>query len=334
MPDSWHDLITAAPSVAFSGTLANNAIYPLPHYRFLAVTGPDAEKFLQGQLSCDMRLISETRSGMGAHCNAKGRMLSSFRICRERPDSFLLRLHQSIAVPASSALAKYSVFSKATLAEADSMAAVGLHGPAAHDTLHRLFGELPGHDFGQQQIGEHAMLVCTNAQLAAYEIYADKAQLLALWPQLAASLPIMDQRQQQLIEHNSGLAFVEQGTVEQLIPQMLNYQALPAISFKKGCYTGQEIVARMQYLGKLKRRLYRFRCEADGDIACGDELYINGSTQSCGLVASTLTLDECHQDMLLVLTSEASRQNTLVTATARLSALEALALPYAVETGE
>src|SRR5690606_16752353 len=127
-----------------------------------------------------------------------------------------------------------------------------------------------------------------------------------------------------------GLAFVQQAIVEEFIPQMFNYQATPAISFKKGCYTGQEIVARMQYLGKLKRHLYHWQADA-GLLNVGDTLFIEQGKQGSGNIASAVAIGEQRWDVLVILTDDAAGAAQLFTETGTLSNITKLALPYTLE---
>lgn len=328
MSATWQAFIASQTLDQQAQALADNAVYPLQQ-AFLHIQGADAAKFLQGQLSCDVRQLNLTHAGLGSHSTAKGRMLSSFRICQNAADSYLLRVHTTLTESASAALRKYIVFSKATLTIADNLAGIGLHGEQAKQRLMNLISELPDGDFGQC-INNDLIVVCTSAVLNSYEVYGEPAALQSLWLSLAATLPAMDDKQHQLIEHQQGLAFVQQATVETFIPQMFNYQATPAISFKKGCYTGQEIVARMQYLGKLKRHLYHWQTDAE-TLNSGDTLLTEPGQQGCGHIASAVPIGGQRWDALLVLTDDAAEATQLFTEHGVLSNIRKIALPYTLE---
>lgn len=315
-------------------TLAVNGIYPLSHC-FIHVTGQDASKFLQGQLTCDIKKLSTLQSGLGAHCNSKGRMLSSFRIVQLADNHYVLRLHASIADSALQALKKYAVFSKVNLAISETMAGIGLHGAEAKQALNAFMPQVPTQAYQQQLFrlsaenpsltqadfspvtddAPNVCIICTDATLPSYEIYADAPILMQLWQSLSQTISTFSEQQHRLAEHQQNLAFIEAATVDEFIPQMFNYQDTPALSFEKGCYTGQEIVARMQYLGKLKRRLYRKQLETQGNVQIGDGLALAEGTQNIGHIVGLVEVDAGRYDALMVLTEEGAGAERLHSAT-------------------
>lgn len=290
--------------------LAENALYPL-NSAFLQVSGPDAVKLLQGQLTADVQLINPQTSSMAAHCNAKGRMQSSFRLVNTAENNFVLRLHSNLIAFAQEQLHKYAVFSKVSLERLDDFYGVGLHGEKAKAALQTFIGSsaLPSEDFGQI-ISQEMIIICTSKRLNSYEIYSSTATLSALWQRLDQSIVAYHSTQHQLVEYEIGLAFVEDATKSEFIPQMFNYQNTPAISFSKGCYTGQEIVARMHYLGANKRDLYRVQLTGNA-LTLGASLSLEPGKQSCGHIVGLVQVDERHWQALLVLTAAAAVSSKL-----------------------
>ncbi len=327
MPVLWNDFIQNITLEQNPQPLLENAIYPLHHQAFLVIEGSDAAKFLQGQLSCDINQLSQTHSGIGSHSNPKGRMLSSFRICQIGDDEFLLRLHASIIENAEKALAKYIVFSKATIRQEKQYVGFGLHGTMALEKLQAVFADIPLND-GGQVLTNDGILICTSSELKSYEFYASTEQAAMLWSKLDSHLQTTNDSQHRLIQQHLGLAFVEENTFDSFIPQMFNYQFTPAISFKKGCYTGQEIIARMQYLGKLKRHCYHYHIQTEGNLVVGEELYLDNATQSVGHILSAVKVSDCDWEALLVLTDAAEQAQHLNTAITRLALLQRKHLPY------
>lgn len=330
MPVAWSNLIHTLTPKTNPNSLEEEAIYPLTHLSFIQITGPDAGKFLQGQLSCDMTELSQSQSGIGSHNSPKGRMLSSFRISQNAADSYLLCVDHSITDQAKAALAKYIVFSKADINLRDNMVAIGLHGTQAFKNLQSLFDDVPTQDYQQLQT-DGILITCTSSVFQSYEIYADASQAIQLWDKLALGLTIAKQEQRTLIQNQLGLAFVEIASYDTHIPQMFNYQATQAISFKKGCYTGQEIVARMQYLGKLKRHMYHFQADYSGQLSTGDPICIEGKTQAIGNIAAAVQVTDLSWDLLLVLTNEAVISSALLINDEALLNLQKIPLPYDVE---
>lgn len=327
MNESWQHFIDSLALGNMASPLQANAIYPQTTQGFIEISGIDAAKFLQGQLSCDIQQLTLEQSGLGSHSNAKGRMQSSFRICRYENNSFLLRIHHSILEQARTALAKYIVFSKATIAINTNRAGIGLHGDKVPGLLKQFFSIIPNSDY-QQHIENDSILICTSATRHSYEIYTTTEKAIALWQNLSKELLPCTASQHQLLENHLGLAFVEAGTFDAFIPQMFNYQATPAISFRKGCYTGQEIVARMHYLGKMKRHMRHYTAEHAKNIAAGDDVFSGNSEQSIGDIVSCVSTGKKQWDLLINLTDEAAKNGVLNLATGSLEKVQELELPY------
>ena len=229
--------------------MADSAFFcTLSHEGVLAVRGSDAGKFLQGQLTCNISYLNDHTASLGARCMVKGRMQSSFRILAEG-DGYLLAMTRELLEPQLADLKKYAVFSKAKLTD-DSAAWVrfGLHdGEAA---LQALGLEVPTQT---DAVSRHNGLIAIAVSAARVELWVPAEQAEAVQAQLAAKLANADLNDWLLGQIRAGIGQVMPQTRELFIPQMINLQAVGGVSFKKGCYTGQEIVARMQYLGKLKR---------------------------------------------------------------------------------
>ncbi|BCQ60070.1 tRNA-modifying protein YgfZ [Pseudomonas sp. Boi14] len=280
--------------------MADSAFFcPLSHEGVLAVRGPDASKFLQGQLTCNLNYLSDSQSSLGARCNQKGRMQSSFRILLEG-DGCLLAMARELIEPQLADLKKYAVFSKAKLAdESASWARFGL--ADAQVALSGLGLELPEED-GSVARADGLIALRVSSQRA--ELWVPAERVASLRQQLAAQLPEGELNQWLLGQVRAGLGQVMPETRELFIPQMLNLQAVGGVSFKKGCYTGQEIVARMQYLGKLKRRLYRLALPGDTLPAPGTALFAPSHNSAIGEVVLAARAQQ-GVELLAVLQAEA-----------------------------
>lgn len=328
MSEIWQRFIVSLQLPQQPSPLFSDAIYPLDAHRFLDINGQDAAKFLQGQLSCDVQQVSLIQSSLGSHSNAKGRMQSSFRICRYSDNGFLLRVHHSIQEQAKAALAKYIVFSKASMSINNNQVGIGLHGKKAYNALSRHFSAIPNRDY-EQIVTNDCILICTSAEKSSYEIYAHQDQCIDLWRALSTDLTPCNCEQHHLLENHLGLAFLEIGTYDAFIPQMFNYQMTPAISFKKGCYTGQEIVARMHYLGKIKRHMRHFTTQHFGDIAAGDAVFTQEKEQSIGDVVSAVKTALDEWDLLINIT-DINAGTSLKIAANTLSNINEVPLPYSL----
>ncbi len=249
----------------------------LSHEGVLAVRGPDANKFLQGQLTCNLNYLDAQRSSLGARCTPKGRMQSSFRILMEG-DGYLLAMDRALVQTQLTELTKYAAFSKSKLYdESDEWVRFGLS--AGDGALVSLGLDL---STNADQVVSTQGLIAVRLSDGRAELWARAKDAETTHLRLAAQLPEAPIETWLLAQIRAGIGQVVAATRELFIPQMINLQALGGVSFKKGCYTGQEIVARMQYLGKLKRRLHRLAAE-DSDTAVpepGVDLYspVHGSS--------------------------------------------------------
>ena len=233
--------------------MADTAFYCiLSHEGILAVRGPDASKFLQGQVTCNLNYLSDSHSSLSARCTPKGRMQSSFRIVSVA-DGYLLAMASELLEAQLADLKKYAVFSKSKLGdESPDWLRIGLS--RGDDILHSLGLPLAAE---ADSVVHHNELLALRLSDGRAELWVPASQAAAVQTQLDSKLPQAPLNDWLLAQVRAGVGQVMGSTRELFIPQMINLQALGGVSFKKGCYTGQEIVARMQYLGKLKRRLYR-----------------------------------------------------------------------------
>lgn len=227
-----------------------SSITNLSRFGFLAVNGKDARSFLQGYTTCDVDKLDETHN-LGAICNLQGRMVTNFRIA-ETGDGLILRMNRGLVQRTLDFLAKYIVFSKATLLDVSEQ----WH-------CYGITGDKPSAEVDQ---------ILLSVDDDRYE----------LWRQ--SELPTTgDTAQWNTMECRQGLAWLEDATAEQYLPQMLDLHALNAIDFDKGCYLGQEIVARAQYRGQLKRRLH---CsDTTTELTVGTELFSDAGRNIGEIVA-------------------------------------------------
>ena len=238
-PTQEHTPTTLAAKTQQSGDAIS--IIPLDLYRTVSISGPDAHTFLQGQLTCDVNALSGQHSQFGAHCNVKGRIISNFLISRHQEDVFILRWHQSINDIAGAALKKYMVFSKATLRDEPEWSSIGLLGEDADALLNTLIAGKAIDAFHRISAIQIECLVSPKSTPAFLT--------------LTAELPQSDVNTWRHALITNGIVDVDAAISETFLPQELNLEQRGGISFKKGCYTGQEVIARLHYKGKLKKTL-------------------------------------------------------------------------------
>jgi folate-binding protein YgfZ len=307
--------------------MADSAFFcMLSHEGVIAVRGPDASKFLQGQVTCNLNYLSDSNASLGARCTPKGRMVSSFRIVSEG-DGYLLALASDLLEAQLADLKKYAVFSKSTLSdESAEWLRLGLND--ADEVLGELGLMLPTEADG----------VARAENLLAIRLPDGRVEL---WVRQAISSEVLQQIQAKLAEQplntwllaqiRAGIGQVQGATRELFIPQMINLQAVGGVSFKKGCYTGQEIVARMQYLGKLKRRLQRLSLPGSELPAVASELFSPVHRSSVGEVVLAAQ-SETGVELLAVLQEDAVTDGRIHLGSETGPALQLLDLPYTLNS--
>jgi folate-binding protein YgfZ len=304
----------------------DNIICPLSHYGLLSCEGPDSAKFLQGQTSCNINDITDQQAQLGAYCTPKGRMISSFLAARRNEQQHMLRMHRDIIEDSKATFGKYIVFSKAELRDdSEQCHAFGLYGPAAKANVAQAFGATPA---GKLQVvnrdGQLAIQLDDDGLI--FECWLQTDQLAHYWPALSDQLNPKGSSYWQLLTIRQGLADVSQATAGEYIPQAFNYPQIGAVSFNKGCYTGQEIVARMHYRGKPKWGAYRIQYR--GPAAEDNTELLSDGSQGIGNIINQVALDEQLHEALAVIThSEIDKPLQLATDQQR---VEVLSLPYAI----
>ena len=296
----------------------------LSHEGVLAVRGPDANKFLQGQLTCNLNYLDSQRSSLGARCTPKGRMQSSFRIFPEG-DGYVLAMDKALVPSQLADLAKFAVFSKSKLTdETAEWVRFGLSG--GDGALLAL-----GLDLVQtpDQLTQGHGLIAIRLPDGRAELWARAAEADTIHTRLATQLREASIDAWLLAQIRAGIGQVVDKTRELFIPQMINLQAVGGVSFKKGCYTGQEIVARMQYLGKLKRRLYRLTAEAEAPPP-GLDLFSPVHGSSVGEVVLAAKADGV-MELLAVLQADAAVDGRIFLGSPDGLPLTLLSLPYTLD---
>ncbi len=238
--------------------LANNSVVSQldGNYGVLSIQGIDSAKFLQGQLTCNVQEVTAQQARRGAHCTHKGRMVASFYLMQISEQHYLFVLPLETLSALQKSLQKYIVFSKAKLSDATNEYILrGISGENAAKKITDIFGAAPTAALAQIS-HENGTAICIDSHPARFLCIIPSASQTQFDEALSASLT-SDAHYWNWLDIASGFGTVRADTIEEFIPQMLNLQVLDGVSFTKGCYTGQEIVARMQYRGILKKAMYR-----------------------------------------------------------------------------
>lgn len=316
--------------LSFSGFLeqvtavrSGNALALLDNLGIIQVQGEDAQTFLQGQFSADIREVSTARAQFSTYSTAKGRMLASFLIWQHE-DSYYLLLSADIAAAIAKRLTMFVMRSrvKVTLLNTSAVQVAGLRGSALEQALEAYFITQASQPLAVIQQGEDVAIALPEGGYLVYlAVDSPLPALLQAVDAVAVSAAAWAIR-----DIDAGIAWVTQATQEQFVPQMANMEIIGAVSFKKGCYPGQEIVARTQYLGKLKRRLFKARLTQFA--AVGSKLFSPElPDQSIGMVAAICQVGGCEYEALVVVQSACWDKGIYLEAE-YINALEPLTLPY------
>lgn len=288
----------------------------------IRISGKDAKQFLQGQLTCDLEEINTEQSRLGAHCDVKGRIIAGFRLFFYQNDYYFLLPRSTLPLLLAS-LQKYAVFSKVKLTEvSQDWQIIGLYGP----TIKGLFNEQRLYPTKENGVAESGHTLCLSTP-------GPMPRAILLAP-VSPTIDFIDTKfEQQSVNHwhlldiMDGIPTIYPETSGQFTPHQLNFPEIGGVSFKKGCYIGQEIIARTHYLGKSKSRLYRVRFQVHILPLPGTPLFENEQkTEKGTLIMCAKEQDNYYQALVCL-------QTQAISHTIRLGSLEGpvldfLELPY------
>lgn len=312
----------------------SDIIADLSHFSVVRVTGDDAQGFLHNQFTNDVRRVSGEQSELNSYCTAKGRMLSVFRLFRLADGAYALRMPQEVSEGFLKKLRMFVLMSKVEIEDAsDSLMRFGVSGPHVSDALQGLVGTIPDAVNGVVHAGDITIMRIPGPH-PRFEIYGPEAEMARLWTGLAEVAKPVGHDAWALLDIHAAIPTVYEGTVEAFVPQMANMQLVEGVSFKKGCYPGQEIVARMQYLGNLKRRMYRAHIDTAERPFPGDALFSvhSKSGQGTGKVVDARPSPEGGYELLAVVQIDCAEADDVHLHEADGPKLSFLNLPYPVET--
>lgn len=321
----WNDFISANTSLSEEATPAC-ALVDLSDLGLIKVSGEDKETFLQGQLTNDVTKVSGTHSQMSSYCSPKGRMLANFRLFMRGDDIYII-IPQEKLEAILKRLRMFVLMSKVVLDDvSEELVCVGVVG-----------------DCTSVKLPTESDDVATEAGITSIRLAGDSPRALLvgdfesmseLWQSSGAA--IKERSYWSLQDIRAGLPTVYEQTTEAFIPQMTNMQLINGVSFKKGCYTGQEVVARMQYLGKLKRRMFRVSIDTDTMPEPGTELFSasSASGQGAGKIVEASPSPDGGFEALAVAQISSAEADDLTLGSAEGPKLNLLDLPYSFEEQE
>jgi tRNA-modifying protein YgfZ len=299
--------------------LSIDGITPLSHWGLIRARGTDAVKFLQGQLTNDVTTLDSSHARLAGFCSAKGRLQASFIVWKLTPDELLLACSASV-LPAT--LKRLSMFVlRAQCKLTDASAELLLWGAVGESARAAMAGTPV---WGVREVTGGTLLRLPEVDgLPRCMMVLSPGGLIAATPAIATDA-------WRTLEVRSGIPLIEATTVEQFVPQMLNYELIGGVDFQKGCYPGQEVVARSQYRGTIKRRMFLFECDAPA--SAGQEVFHSGdAAQPAGMVVNAAArTDGSGSTALIEVKLAALDGGSLHLGASDGALLRWVALPYAV----
>ena len=312
------------PAEELRSTQSGTILTDLSYLGIIGISGEESQTFLQGQTTNDVRLPAE-RAQYNSLCTPKGRMLASFMLWRDDND-YLLQLPASLLAAIQKRLTMYVLRAKVKIRDAsEETIRLGMAGIDAERVLQERFGILSADALG---VSRHAAATIVRLGAARFEIITKAEQGPALWDGLSKEAQPVGSARWEWLDIQAGIPVILPQTQEQFTPQMANFEALGGVSFTKGCYTGQEIVARTQYLGKVKRRLYLAHLDSDSSPLPGDGLF--GAEQSAGMVVNVQASPGCGFDLLAVIPTSSVEAGDVRWKSPDGPILQFLPLPYPI----
>jgi folate-binding protein YgfZ len=248
--------------------LVSPACAPLTTFGALAVRGPDARAFLHAQLTNDVEHLPADRARRAGWCSAKGRLLASFVVI-PCTDGFLLQVARDLAFAVAKRLAMFVLRSKVTVVDvSNEYRQIGMWGAGTQARIAACGLSVPAGDLAIARVGE---VVAVRMGEERFLVLGPTSQATELEGRL--DLPPGPESSWMLAEIRAGRPLIVQATQDLFVPQMVNLESIGGVDFKKGCYPGQEIVARTQYRGQLKRRMVRVRAPAGVALVPAQDLY-------------------------------------------------------------
>ncbi|MCW5604601.1 MAG: folate-binding protein YgfZ [Burkholderiales bacterium] len=291
-------------------------------------SGDDAIAFLHGQLTSDVAGLPPGRSQYSGYCTPKGRLLASFLLWRDA-SGCCLQLPAALREPVQKRLSMFVLRSKVKVSDAsDEHARFGIAGESATAVLQSLAVRVPRQ---LHEVVQSDGITVIRLPVDRYEILAPQARAQAVREALAAGAQTVPEAAWERLDIHAGIPVITPATQEEFVPQMVNFDLIGAVSYTKGCYPGQEIVARTHYLGRLKQRMYLANVPTDTPPRPGDKLYAEAlGDQAAGRIVNAAPSPEGGCDVLAVIQIASAQNEAVHWKTPDGPTLRLLPLPYQV----
>jgi hypothetical protein len=304
---------------------SNDIICDLSHLDLLELSGDDAINFLQGQVTNDVKLLNGSNAHYSGYCSPKGRLLALF-LAYVEDGKVYVQINHKLAEPIAKRLKMYVLRSKVLINNiSDSTVKIGLSGHKIQQLLTPYFPQTPQLTYEVSK-NAHGTLIRLPSDTPRFELICTTEHAKLIWQALKTDCKQVGKPSWDWLEIQAGIPDVYTSTQEEFVPQMLNLDALSAINFKKGCYTGQEIVARTHYLGKVKRRTHLAHIASSIPPQAGDDIK-NQTNEVVGKIVRSAPAPAGGYDVLVESRLDALENGGIFWSEI---SINLLALPYAV----
>ena len=312
----------------------SDIICDLSHFSTVVVAGGDAAEVMQGQFTNDVNKVDQEHSQISAFCNNKGRMLANFRLFQSQQNYFL-SIRSDLVKDSIEHLQKYVLRAQVAIQDiSEQLIHIGISGNNAEKLLSQSIDKLDTSVDSVSQNDDY-IAIRVAGEVPRYEIFCSLENAKALWESLSDKTSVTNSTYWDYLNIRTGLPFIDSDTREEFVPQMANMELINGVSFEKGCYTGQEIVARTHYLGKQKRRTYRIKIISDTPPKAGDQLATDTSTENqyTGTLITVYQTATNEYQALAVIQIKAAESEKLKLKDAD-AEIRVLELPYPLEDKE
>lgn len=266
----WNDFLQQQPAPQATADIQDDCLYALTSLSLIRIQGEDRLGFLHSQLTRDLHKLGNDQATLTAWCNPKGRVIATLILCRYR-DHIDLLVASNLKDYIIKRLRMFVLRAQVTVEELSDSACIGISGEATGDLVEQEFPELHRQSW-QCSHGEDMTAICLPGPVPRYLVYGPSQTLQKLWQQFGNRLTPTNESQWTLLNIEAGLPWIDHSVSEQFLPQMLNLEQIGGLDFNKGCYPGQEVIARLHYRGEVKQRLQRGLSPANS-VEAGTALY-------------------------------------------------------------
>ncbi len=312
---------------------STNVICDLSHFSLLVFAGDDAATFMQGQFTNDVEKVNEETSQLSAFCNNKGRMIANFRLFQYQQNYFL-SLKNSLVEPGIAHLQNYILRAHVAIQDvSEQLIHLGISGDNAMELLSPFVKNINS-EIDSISHNENYIIIRVAGLKPRYEIFCSFEHAKTLWEKITEQAEAINSSAWDYLNIQTGIPYIDANTSEEFVPQMANMELINGVSFTKGCFTGQEIVARMHYLGKLKKRCYKVHIDTEDKPLSGDKLFAENakSGQNTGTIIQAEKNPESGYDALAVI-QIADTESNLFLNNADGPVVTVKELPYSFDAG-